>query len=266
MFHPRNIPFLLATAVMAFPVQAQESAKEWAEDCDIGDSRSETFCEVREYTVPASGSLRVDAHPNGGIKVYAWDRNEVKVVARVGAWARTEEEARELAGEVKVEAGEREIRSDGPETRGRRGWYVSYDIWAPSRTDLRLSSTNGGLSVEGIQGRLDLETTNGGIHLEAVGGDVLAETTNGTIDVALNGSRWNGEGLQAKTTNGGVKLRVPEGFNADLEASTTNGGIDFEFPVTIQGRLNKRITTKLGSGGPLLSLSTTNGGVSVRRR
>ena len=143
---------------------------------------------------------------------------------------------------------------------------MSYEIWAPGRTDLRLSSTNGGLSVEGIQGRLDLETTNGGIHLEAVGGNVIAETTNGTIEVALDGTRWDGEGLEARTTNGGVKLRVPEGFNADLEASTTNGGIDFEFPVTIQGRLNKRITTKLGNGGPLLSLSTTNGGVSVRRR
>jgi DUF4097 and DUF4098 domain-containing protein YvlB len=190
----------------------------------------------------------------------------VKVVAKVGAWDRTMEDARELAGEVQVEAGEREIRSTGPETRNRRGWYVSYDIWAPSRTDLRLSSTNGGLSVEGIRGRLDLETTNGGIHLDAVGGDVVAETTNGTIDVGLYGTRWDGEGLRARTTNGGVKLRVPEGFNADVEASTTNGGLDFEFPVTIQGRINKRISTKLGNGGPLLSLSTTNGGVSVRRR
>jgi DUF4097 and DUF4098 domain-containing protein YvlB len=143
---------------------------------------------------------------------------------------------------------------------------VSYEIWAPAKTDLRLSSTNGGLDVEGIRGRLDLETTNGGISLLAVAGDVNAETTNGGINVDLEGSRWDGAGLTARTTNGGVKLRVPEGFNADVEAATTNGGMDFEFPVTIQGRLNRRITTKLGNGGPPIRLETTNGGVTVRRR
>jgi DUF4097 and DUF4098 domain-containing protein YvlB len=150
--------------------------------------------------------------------------------------------------------------------RNHRGWSVSYEIWAPSKTDLRLSSTNGGLEVEGIRGRLDLETTNGGISLQAVSGDVNAETTNGGINVDLTGRRWDGVGLNARTTNGGVKLYVPDGFNADLEASTTNGGMDFEFPVTIQGRLNKRITTKLGDGGPPIRLETTNGGVTVRRR
>lgn len=270
MFHTRNLALVLAIAGLASPLGAQRSqrsAQDWADDCDIGDRRSYSHCEVREYTIAATGSLRADAHPNGGIRVHSWDRNEVKVVARVGAWSRDESEAKELAADIKVETRPGEIRSDGPEIRGgRRGWYVSYDIWAPSRTNLNLSSTNGGLTVEGISGRLDLETTNGGIHLAAVGGDVNAETTNGHIEVDLEGRRWEGEGLRARTTNGGVELIVPEGYNADVEASTTNGGLDFEFPVTIQGRINKRISTKLGDGGPLLSLATTNGGVSVRRR
>ena len=97
-------------------------------------------------------------------------------------------------------------------------------------------------------------------------GDVNAETTNGGITVDLEGRRWEGAGLSAVTTNGGVRLTVPDGFNADLEAATTNGGMEFEFPVTIQGRLNKRITTKLGEGGPPIRVETTNGGVTVRRR
>ena len=187
------------------------------------------------------------------------------MVARVSAWASTEDEAKEIATEVKVESSDTEIRSTGPTMRGRRGWSVSYEIWAPARTDLRLSSTNGGLDVEGIKGRLDLETTNGGITLQAVSGDVNAETTNGGITVALEGRRWDGTGLNARTTNGGVRLTVPDGFNADLEAATTNGGMDFEFPVTISGRLNRRITTKLGEGGPPIRLETTNGGVTIRR-
>lgn len=266
MFHPRNIGAAFAALLVVSPLAAQESTQEWARECDIGNRRSESHCEVREYTIEATGSLRVDAAPNGGIRVYAWDRNEVKVVAKVGAWDDTIEEARELAASVKVEAGKGDIRASGPRTRGRRGWFVEYEIWTPGRTDLRLSSTNGGLEVEGISGRLNLETTNGGIHLDAVSGDVDAETTNGGINVMLDGRQWEGAGLRARTTNGSVRVHVPEGFNADLEASTTNGGMDFEFPVTVQGRLHHRIRTKLGDGGPLLSLSTTNGSVAVRRR
>lgn len=266
MFHVRNLLLAALGAGMAVPLAAQRSAREWERECDGWNDWGERVCEVREYTLKALGTLRVDAGPNGGISVVAWDRNEVKVVARVSAWARTEDEAKEIAGQVKVETGDTEIRSTGPNLRNRRGWSVSYEVRAPAKTDLRLSSTNGGLDVEGIKGRLDLETTNGGITLQAVAGDVNAETTNGGITVALEGRRWDGAGLSARTTNGGVRLTVPEGFNADLEASTTNGGMDFEFPVTISGRLNRRITTKLGEGGPPIRLETTNGGVTVRRR
>lgn len=265
MLHLRNVLIAALSLGIAFPLAAQRTSKE--RDCDDwGNDWGERICEVREYTLRPSGSLRVDAHPNGGIAVIAWEKSEVKVVARVSAWARTEDEAKDIASQVQVETGATEIRSTGPSMRNRRGWSVSYEIWAPAKTDLRLSSINGGLDVEGISGRLELETTNGGISLQSVAGDVIAETTNGGITVDLEGRRWDGAGLTARTTNGGVKLRVPEGFNADIEAATTNGGMDFEFPVTIQGRLNRRITTKLGDGGAPIRLETTNGGVTVRRR
>jgi DUF4097 and DUF4098 domain-containing protein YvlB len=265
MFQRRNILLAALSLAIAVPLAAQKSHRD--RDCDdYQNDWGERVCETREYTLKGSGTLRVDAHPNGGISVIGWDKSEVKVVARVSAWAGSEDEAKDIASQVKVETSDTEIRSTGPNLRSRRGWSVSYEIWAPAKTDLRLSSTNGGLDVEGIRGRLDLETTNGGISLLAVAGDVNAETTNGGINVDLEGSKWDGVGLTARTTNGGVKLRVPEGFNADIEAATTNGGMDFEFPVTIQGRLNRRITTKLGSGGPPIRLETTNGGVTVRRR
>ena len=170
---------------LAAPLAAQRSSREWEQDCDDYGDWGERFCELREYTLKASGSLRVDANPNGGITVIGWDKNEVKVVARVSAWARTEDEAKDIATQVKVETSDTEIHTSGPNLRNRRGWSVSYEIWAPAKTDLRLSSTNGGLDVEGIRGRLDLETTNGGISLQAVSGDVNAETTNGGITVDL---------------------------------------------------------------------------------
>jgi DUF4097 and DUF4098 domain-containing protein YvlB len=110
-----------------------------------------------------------------------------------------------------------------------------------------------------------METQNGGIHLDAVNGDVVAETMNGGLHVALDGDRWEGKGLDATTTNGGVRVSVPRDYSAHLETGTVNGGVDIDFPVTVQGRIGRRISTDLGRGGATIRVMTQNGGVVIKR-
>jgi hypothetical protein len=270
MSTPLTRTLLVATAIggMTSPLRAQENLQDWVKQCESQDDHGKRHCEAREFTLAGTGGvLRIDANPNGGVRVMAWDKGEVRVVAKIEVHGKSLADAEALAQEVRVETGSREVRSSGPHNLvGHRNWSVSYDVWAPAATDLRLRTTNGGLNVEGINGVVDIETTNGGIDLKGVAGDVRAETTNGGITIALAGSTWNGAGIRAETTNGGIRLIVPEGFSAVLEAETTNGGIDVDFPVTIQGRLGKDLHARLGEGGPVIHLETTNGGVSIRRR
>jgi DUF4097 and DUF4098 domain-containing protein YvlB len=143
---------------------------------------------------------------------------------------------------------------------------VSYRLTVPARTDLDLRSYNGGITLTGVRGRTEFTTTNGGVHVSDAGGSVHGRTTNGGVKVALSGTRWDGEGLDVTTTNGGVVLEVPADFNAHLEAGTVNGGIHIDFPVRVQGRLDRQLSTDLGSGGPTIRAVTTNGGVRVNRR
>jgi len=63
-----------------------------------------------------------------------------------------------------------------------------------------------------------------------------------------------------------VEVAIPATYNARLETGTVNGGMEIGFPVTVQGKINRRLTTQLGSGGPLVRVTTTNGGVTLRRR
>jgi DUF4097 and DUF4098 domain-containing protein YvlB len=170
-----------------------------------------------------------------------------------------------MADEIRLEVGD-EIRADGPSTRWRSSWSVSYEIHVPRKMSLDLRATNGGISIENVDGRLEFETTNGGITLDGVSGNVRGETSNGGVDVHLTGDRWNGEGLDVRSTNGGVQVTIPSNYSARLETGTTNGGMDIGFPVTVQGRLNRHLTTQLGEGGPLVRVTTTNGGVTLRRR
>lgn len=267
---PRLLP--LAVAILAIwpsdRLSAQATARtsdDWLSRCRESRGDGVAHCEVREYTLAASGGvLRIDANPNGGIVVRAWDRNEVKVEARVQARGTSEADARALAGEVSVAAAGRSVTTSGPRTSGRRNWSVSYQVWAPARSDLDLSSTNGGLSVEGITGNVKAETTNGGIDLAGALGTVNAETTNGGITIRLAANGPAGP-VSAEATNGGIALVIPEGRGATLEAETVNGGISVDFPVQVQGRFGRRLQTTLGNGGPLIRLETTNGGISIRR-
>ena len=96
-------------------------------------------------------------------------------------------------------------------------------------------------------------------------GRIRGETTNGGIDLELTGSRWEGAGVDLRSTNGGVTILVPDGYSAELETGTTNGGMDLDFPVTVQGRITRSIRTSLGEGGPLIRVMTTNGGVALER-
>ena len=246
---------------------AQESSARWLQECrDRDDDDRAVHCEVRESTLAAVRELGVDGSPNGGVRVTAWDRSDIRVVARIQAQAPTQAEADEIARGIRIETGGGEVRATGPDTRNRRGWSVSYEISAPRGIDLDLSTVNGGLSVDGIRGDLTLTTTNGGIDLDEVGGTVRAHTTNGGIGARLVGSGWSGSGLEMRTTNGGIDLSLPPGFNARLTASTVHGGIDSDFPITVQGRIGRRIDATLGNGGPPITLTTTNGGIEIRRR
>ena len=257
---------LLLTAATSATAQAR-SADRWLQDCRRGRGRDddrERYCDVREQTIPARSSLRVDGRDNGSIEVIGWDRNEILVRSKIEARARSESEAKELVSQLRIGVGD-EIRVDGPSTRWQSQWSVSFEIYTPRRINLDLTANNGGIALSDLEGRIEFETTNGGVSLSGLAGDVRGSTSNGGVEVELTGDRWRGQGLDVETTNGGVELTIPTRYSARLETGTTNGGMDIGFPITVQGRINRRLTTQLGNGGALIRVTTTNGGVQLRQ-
>ena len=272
-------PNLLAAAVISLTLAApgvgaqerQRTAEEWLDRCRDRDWRDEdrvAHCEVRDLRLPGgSGRLVVDGRLNGGISVNGWDRNEVLVRAKIQTWAETAAEARQLATSIRIRTDNRRVSADDVESSRRRsGWSVSYDVFVPRRTDLDLTTHNGAIRVENVHGRIDVEALNGGVYMRGIQGEIRGATTNGGVTLALDGDRWIGQGVDLETTNGGVTLLIPERYSARLETGTVNGGLNVDFPITVQGMIGRRLSTTLGSGGQLIRVRTTNGGVTLRRR
>ncbi|HEX8920118.1 MAG TPA: hypothetical protein VF766_01490 [Pyrinomonadaceae bacterium] len=229
------------------------------------DSRAR-HCEVKEQTIAATGTINVDGSQNGGISIKGWERNEVLVRYRIQTQAATQAEADNLASQVRVTTAGGQIRAEGPEQSRNTHWSVSYEIFVPRQTDLSLQTHNGGISISEVRGRINFEALNGGVALHRIGGNVTGQTVNGGLSVELTGGNWDGEGLNVKTTNGGLSVSVPDNYSAHLETGTVNGHLVVSPSIAEVTRETKKLSLNLGSGGTNLRIYTTNGGVSIKRR
>lgn len=159
---------------------------------------------------------------------------------------------------------------------------VTFAVQVPESVDFIGRSTNGNVTVEGVETRVDVSSTNGDVLVDG-GSEVQARTTNGSVRIRSNGyasaRTTNGE-IRAdlpgflsasgpwrfSTTNGGITLRLPSGVNAEIDASTTNGRIRSDFPLTVSGTIDRRhIRGTMGSGGPMIELETTNGEIAIEQ-
>jgi hypothetical protein len=260
--------WLVAVAALAFVLPSLALAQEKGGDpCRQGRSDRPSHCEVRDTTVAAPGSdLSVNATPNGGVSVRGWDRKDMQVRAIVVTQADTAEDAAALARQIQVLTDGGHVRSEGPKQENGSNWSVTFEVMVPFQSNLDLHSINGGISLSDVSGRLELRTTNGGLKLARVGGRVIGSTNNGGVTIELDGATWNGEGLDVQTHNGGVDVQLPDAYSAHHEAGTTNGGVRVDFPVTIQDKATRTISTDVGSGGPTIRVVTVNGGVRIGRR
>jgi DUF4097 and DUF4098 domain-containing protein YvlB len=84
------------------------------------------------------------------------------------------------------------------------------------------------------------------------------------VDLSLPAS-FNSD-VRVDTNNGGITLHVPSSLNARVVARTSNSSIKSDLELRVQGEVSKNhMDATIGSGGPLIDLSTSNGGIRLAR-
>ena len=240
---------------------------------------------------------------NGRIHLQAWDRDEIQVKAtkKVKGWGL--EKAEEILKEIKVELiHEGETLSIRTVLPNHWRWWgrspaVRYEIMLPRRMNVETTSSNGRIFASGLEGKqryssangkiqvqgskgsleaetvngaveidgasgvLDAQTKNGSIHAQNIRGRLRAKTTNGSVRASFS-TPPDGE-VALNTTNGSVRLTLPAQTHANVVGRTANGSIATDFPLTVQGKIGKKLEGKLGEGGPPMTLSTVNGSIRI---
>ena len=143
-------------------------------------------------------------------QIKGWDPEPKCWSGRVFKDCRGHHATIQLTKQVKIETAGGKIFAVGPE-EGDYQWNVSYEIFAPRRSDLSLEAYNGGIDIAPISGRIAFTGHNGGVVLKCVGGTVRGATTNGCgVVVELDGARGTAKRLDVRTTNCGIVMSVPE--------------------------------------------------------
>jgi hypothetical protein len=131
---------------------------------------------------------------------------------------------------------------------------------------VEVHTSNGHVRGEGLRGALDATTSNSSIRatLDKVDGAVRVQSSNGGIDLTLPPNSQSA--VRAHTSNSGITLHLPGEVNARLSAVTSNASISTDFEMRLRGEIAKHhIEGSIGSGGPLLDLSTSNGQIRILR-
>ncbi|MEP6691860.1 MAG: DUF4097 family beta strand repeat-containing protein [Gemmatimonadaceae bacterium] len=142
---------------------------------------------------------------------------------------------------------------------------MNLEVRVPAGMRVSAGSVSGNVRVSGAEGDLRAHSVSGNVHLDAARAtSFAASSVSGDIDARIGSLSGTGR-LSAKSVSGDITLDLPKEFAADVTMHTVSGELQSDFPMTLQGRQNRRgLEGRIGNGGRELQLSTVSGNVRLR--
>jgi len=257
--------------------------------------------EVLHISRAASTSFRLQ-NANGRTRVIGEDREDIEVHAAKTARAESAEAARALLDNIRlvhgISGGVLELEVEVPRRWNRRG-HVNLELRVPRGMNTEVIASNGRVRIENLCGAVHARSSNGSVDITDVVGDIrvhtsnakvscsctcgrlVARSSNGKIELlehrgSIDASTSNGliracmdemgdNGVRLATSNGRIVLELPEEVDAELDIRVDNGVIRNDRPLCRADRdSNGRLRGRLGRGGALIKLRTSNGSVCLR--
>lgn len=229
----------------------------------------------RTYKVAADGRFEL-INVNGKITAESTDGAEIIVEGRKTAKASSDEAAKELLPrlEIREEVGDSTVRVESrpPRLSGFSGHEIEWTVKVPKGIVVDFRTVNGGVRLNGLSNEIHAKTTNGGVKGEGIAASKIeVSAVNGGVDFNLDGPLDAEDEIELETVNGGVSLGLPQDSKATIAARCVNGGVHVdELEITREQPQNdserrRRLNGTMNGGGAKVNMSTTNGGIHLRR-
>ena len=225
---------------------ASEAVSQWVEDSD----RKHPEKAVRQFveTTPIQVSERLSVRTTRGhVTSKIWDRDEVKIDAKISVWGTAEEAVNAFAEQINIqirrESGAVQIRPNVPKRKkgdSIRSVRIDFELRHPEKVDLDVRAGRGNITLpqidgaatlnnnrgktifEGASGNIKIKQNRGDIAVQHAGGDFIANNNRGSINVGQVGGR-----VVAKNNRGTTRLKNIAGATT---VQANRGAIEIENP------------------------------------
>ncbi|MBS0197343.1 MAG: DUF4097 family beta strand repeat protein [Planctomycetes bacterium] len=244
---------------------------EYAEP-NLKATRSQTIAHVEDKPVDVTTE-------NGSVSIKKTDAKEVKITTRLQGQSQ-ERLDKAVVSASRHSDGTLQIKVIWPDGKRKNNEGASFEIETPGFTGVKVSSSNGAISLADLKGDATLDTSNGAISVKNHDGAVKAVSSNGAIDLAnvMGASADSSNGpitialnpkaagpVKADTSNGPIHLKVGSAFTGAVNAETSNGVITNTSPRGVPSPKNSKTEAsfQFGEGGKKSKLSTSNGPIDI---
>jgi hypothetical protein len=216
----------------------------------------------------APGSTLIAETDVGSITVTGLDVTDCNVTATICVKAPTDEEAQEIADQIKIEFDQDgktlTVRIEKPRVKRHRSISISFDITVPKQTALELGSNVGEIQVMNITEKITAETNVGKITCEEISGDIDVKTDVGSIKIVYSKIAPAACSATISTDVGSIDLTTPPNCSAVVHAETDVGSIKTDQPLTLTGKIGRNLNGTIGTGEGKLHLKTDVGSITIR--
>ena len=259
---------------------ASEAFSQWAED---GDRRYPEKA-VRQFveTTPIQVSDRLSVSTSKGhVTSKIWDRDEVKIDAKISVWGTDEEAVQAFAEQIDIqirrESGAVQIQPNVPKREKGdpiRSVRIDFELHHPQKVDLDVRAKRGNITLPKIDGAATLNNHHGKTIFEGASGNISVKQNRGDIvvqhagsDLSINNARNSNANIDA--VSGSVKVKMHRGdftvreIGGDFIAENNRGSIKAD---QVGGRAvakNNRGTTHLKNIAGATTVKTNRGAVEI---
>ena len=99
--------------------------------------------------------------------------------------------------------------------------------------NLRVKSGDGQVKITDADGAIEARTSDGNLSVDGLFHALALHTSDGTVDVSLREGTKLAGASTIQSSDGSVTVRVPQNFAADLNVHTSDGHVDCSLPLTM---------------------------------
>jgi hypothetical protein len=223
----------------------------------------------RNLTLAPGGTVSLE-NTNGDIEIHGWNKDEVEIYAeevKSRPDYATIRFYRLGASEPKIRLDKFEgfikIKSPGAGGSDETSTF-DYTLNVPHSVNLKdVLNNRGNILISDIYGKVEIDLVEGDLNIENFSGSLESSIKTGTIQAEVLDLRTEDE-VRITTQQGDITLYLQPDVNASLEASARNGEISSDFDLK-QPMPAQKISAQLGAKGALISLSTLDGNIQIKK-